>query len=462
MTDGGVSPGAAQPEARRWGPAEWFRSAPWEWIGPAGLAVSVLVFLWELPAMLDNNPDFLGVVVGQLWVFLWLGVLSFFTRTVTVRTVAIYYLTGFFGVTAMVRLLSWPFVAVFGTDSVVVYGFSVPIFEEVGKLAPLLLFVIVGSRNRMRQPSVLDLGLLGLAVGCGFELYETSVALRGSFPGVFELSHPLTWVFPIVTPQFDWVVVIAHPGWGLVLGIGLGLAWQWRRSPATWLLALGALMLTTLDHLSINNAPAQLDLLELWTLTLRGWLVVAAMVAGIAAGLVVDWRLTAEGDRLDPWFSRPGGDDVRRALGESDPFTVVARLLAMVTYLRALNGAHLLVRHAVRRGRLDRVSPGLPRLLAVHRARAGIPRTAADRTVIGVGGPAPTGRGPAADGAATAGHTTDHGAGAPPAAWHPDPHGRHEHRWWDGVRWTEHVADGGLAGVDPVDDEPPEPTGEAF
>jgi len=28
-----------------------------------------------------------------------------------------------------------------------------------------------------------------------------------------------------------------------------------------------------------------------------------------------------------------------------------------------------------------------------------------------------------------------------PAAWHNDPTGKHDHRWWDGTKWTEHVAD---------------------
>ncbi|WP_169786892.1 DUF4190 domain-containing protein [Nitriliruptor alkaliphilus] len=41
-----------------------------------------------------------------------------------------------------------------------------------------------------------------------------------------------------------------------------------------------------------------------------------------------------------------------------------------------------------------------------------------------------------------------------PAAWHPDPAGKHDHRWWDGQRWTEHVADAGVASVDPL---PPAP-----
>lgn len=38
-----------------------------------------------------------------------------------------------------------------------------------------------------------------------------------------------------------------------------------------------------------------------------------------------------------------------------------------------------------------------------------------------------------------------------PPAWHPDPTGRHDHRWWDGERWTEHVADAGQSSVDPLE-----------
>lgn len=37
-----------------------------------------------------------------------------------------------------------------------------------------------------------------------------------------------------------------------------------------------------------------------------------------------------------------------------------------------------------------------------------------------------------------------------PAAWSPDPLGRHELRYWDGTRWTEHVSNGGAQGIDPI------------
>lgn len=41
-------------------------------------------------------------------------------------------------------------------------------------------------------------------------------------------------------------------------------------------------------------------------------------------------------------------------------------------------------------------------------------------------------------------------AGAVPARWGDDPTGRHGLRYWDGQRWTEHVADGTTQGIDPV------------
>jgi len=37
-----------------------------------------------------------------------------------------------------------------------------------------------------------------------------------------------------------------------------------------------------------------------------------------------------------------------------------------------------------------------------------------------------------------------------PRAWLADPGGRHELRYWDGTKFTEHVADGGKISVDPL------------
>ena len=37
-----------------------------------------------------------------------------------------------------------------------------------------------------------------------------------------------------------------------------------------------------------------------------------------------------------------------------------------------------------------------------------------------------------------------------PSGWFPDPHGRHEHRWFNGTAWTADVGDGGQRFIDPL------------
>jgi hypothetical protein len=57
---------------------------------------------------------------------------------------------------------------------------------------------------------------------------------------------------------------------------------------------------------------------------------------------------------------------------------------------------------------------------------------------------------------------TDEAADHPPAAWHADPYGRHEQRWWDGARWTEKVREGNMSRIDPPGiEEAPHLPGEA-
>jgi hypothetical protein len=48
-----------------------------------------------------------------------------------------------------------------------------------------------------------------------------------------------------------------------------------------------------------------------------------------------------------------------------------------------------------------------------------------------------------------------------PASWLPDPTGRHDHRYWDGTGWTEHVADAGVAAIEPYEPAPPPAPGPA-
>lgn len=44
---------------------------------------------------------------------------------------------------------------------------------------------------------------------------------------------------------------------------------------------------------------------------------------------------------------------------------------------------------------------------------------------------------------------------SPAPGWHPDPTSRHQYRYWDGTRWTDDVADGGVASTDALGEPPP-------
>lgn len=43
---------------------------------------------------------------------------------------------------------------------------------------------------------------------------------------------------------------------------------------------------------------------------------------------------------------------------------------------------------------------------------------------------------------------------APAPAWNADPTGRFERRFWDGLRWTQHVTSGGATSIDFPDRRP--------
>ena len=167
-------------------------------------------------------------------------------------------------VTALGALLLWPIALVsalvsgaLGLDTGDVFSrtYVAVTVEELGKLTPLLLFVLI-ARRRMRRLSAVDFLLLAAASGAGFHLAEqllTDIA----FP-LADGGEGTGLILPggEVGPGLDGVAPVVFAGHAVVTGLigaTLGLAVVGRRYGSwLWLLPVLATGLVYLDHLHLN------------------------------------------------------------------------------------------------------------------------------------------------------------------------------------------------------------------
>jgi hypothetical protein len=179
--------------------------------------------------------------------------------------------------------------------------------------------------------------------------------------------------------------------------------------------------------------------------TIAAWLIPVASF--VMPYLVVSdlWRSSdPESPRGDGWRSRPPSPLVPGwwlARVGAQVFTFLAVGLAVSgTTGRSATEALLVTAHAVG------VAAALLEIVVIRRITE---RQEAQQAAD----PAPTSRPAPRQYRAPA--TTD-GPG-----WYPDPAGQHDHRYWDGTAWTEHVSTAGVASIAPVTppDWYPDPTG---
>ncbi len=138
----------------------------------------------------------------------------------------------------------------------------------------------------------------------------------------------------------------------------------------------------------------------------------------------VEFRVRRSGNyRVGIHASRPGLVMVQQSIGEVARRSVVWALGIALGALLVLAGIIMLIVGIVRRSNAKQRAmaptygsiPGLP------------PTVAPNTTVMPPGAPSTV----AVPGAAP----------MSPPAWHPDPHGQHRLRYWDGSTWTDHTWD---------------------
>ena len=152
-------------------------------VSTIALAISALTVIASLPRITKTAGmhAFALDLFAQLWTLALLWIVAGPVRTIGWRAFVGAWLTGFLGLTALARLVGTPVVAKLGTSSMLATAVWVPVTEELLKLLPVVLVLVMSLRRARARPSALDLALLGAWSGAGFQLYENASLGQSSF-----------------------------------------------------------------------------------------------------------------------------------------------------------------------------------------------------------------------------------------------------------------------------------------
>ena len=255
-------------------------------VGPTALALPDLV------PVLPMLP-----VLALLMVPLAIGYLVGGRVTLSIRQFAQALMFGAVGATVLAYLLERMASRVVGVGALPYT--AAPIIEELAKALPLV--VIVGFRPDWRKLTAVDLAIIGLATGVGFEFVETTlrVIVHGSLNagGVLSASP---WLLGWRTAGDGAINAAGHAVWTGVVGLltGLGLA-VWRHRAAGIVAGLLALAWVVFDHAAFNwelaqtvplHGAAQLPSAQafLYGLTLHGRLELIVLPLGLLLANILE------------------------------------------------------------------------------------------------------------------------------------------------------------------------------
>lgn len=269
----------------------------------------------------------------HLWVTAWLLLATIASRTTSWREAVRFWVVGLFPVVLVVFLVTESTEAIIGLRGFQT-GFVVPLVEEVLKVVPLVLWVVVSMRRRV-TPSISDLMVLGYAVGAGFAFHEDALWSRLAADGFG--GAPWGLLFPTFLHESRFVVT--HSGWTMLAGIGVGI-WAVHRSHSwAWVLGTAFVALAVVDHAYANARGAMTAVLSILTFDgrLAGWLLLVGVPAVIAHDILI---LRWAGARSNRFPAPRFVDDLQQAAQLRTPVDL-QRLLARQRYRRARSAAFI-------------------------------------------------------------------------------------------------------------------------
>lgn len=256
---------------------------------------------------------------AHLWTLAILTAAAGPVRTLGWRAFLGAFLVGFLGLTGLARFVGRPLIVALGSSSVLASAIWVPLTEELCKMLPVILIMVLALRRAETRPSLLDLVLVGAWVGAGFALYENATYGRGEFS--LTASPVLSLIFPATLngSAFGWAVAqtgqMVHTA---LIALGVGFAFLYRRRlQRSWIVAVTALAVALIEHCSqnaISSGGANKIVAEaLLAVTFNGRLSAILLVAGVGYVLAVEWRSVGGGYRPREWLQLRATEAQRRS-----------------------------------------------------------------------------------------------------------------------------------------------------
>lgn len=283
----------------------------------AGIGFYVL-FAWS-----QVGPSILSAIAFNLAVLAILSAIASFTRTLVLRRMLSLFLWGAF-MTGGAVIVSHGVTNVFAFAGRGGTEIAMAAIEEIIKLIPLVVLLVVGRKFSTFTMGMTDFILAGAALGAGFSCLEYAAAHKYS-----TAYGQLAWL-----PTAEIVngrMVSGHLIWSSLAaaGIGFGFFFKTRWKVAAIGAAVG-LAVSIIDHAAYNYSAVSNDFIAgaLNGVALNGYLAFGLWVASILIGLVLDARVLIKAVPQYSEFKVPKGLEGLDGLMAMWDFVIDRRRLA--------------------------------------------------------------------------------------------------------------------------------------
>jgi len=274
-----------------------------------GLAMAALTVIAAVPRLTKAGGVSLLLIdaLAQLWTLAIMTALAGPVRTLGWRAFAGAFLFGFLGVTGVARFVGRPVIVALGTSSVFAVGIWVPVTEEICKMLPAILVLVLALRRSTIRPSLLDVVLVATWAAAGFAIFENASYGRGSF------SIGAIPVFSVMFPMmgrgaaYGWTLVQSgHVVHTALIALGVGFSFLYRdRLPRAWIVAAVAIAASLIEHCSQNSIIVGLNPWlgkPLLLISLNGRLCALLLPAAFGYVLAMEWRALKSPGKPRQWL----------------------------------------------------------------------------------------------------------------------------------------------------------------